>query len=377
MADPDAAAPRNARGAAGVLQGQAAPGAGRPEHVRARRAVPRRVRRAHRAARPRLGSLSGAVEDFARFKKPLGGNGRLRRGRREQRASIERPRGERRRHVPRPRSLQTKAFAGHLVSLDASRAAIPNPAPLSPGGSSAPPCAPAAKTGSTTAWACAAEEPARVRDVRPETRAAPAAAPRATAGCSSSAGDARAAARAPPPRGGPAGGHAALPQPPCVVVEGLVGATARVALADGVQSDRMKRTSRRVTSAKASPRRSEGRSYAATSIRRCLSLAHASVGSFARHCWTTALGVRYGLGSAAAPVVRVLRVLLKIKTRLSSRTRARAAHGDGAWCRRRRARGVEAKRHRRDHAADFRSGARGAGLALPGDGAAYREDGAR
>jgi len=88
------------------------------------------------------------------------------------------------------------------------------------------------------------------------------------------------------------GGYAALPQTPCVVVGGLLGATARLALADNSVSENTGPSS---VSVPPSLRRGD------VDYRHCLSLtAHASVGSFARPLLDyTAVDLRYDLGSTS------------------------------------------------------------------------------
>ena len=87
------------------------------------------------------------------------------------------------------------------------------------------------------------------------------------------------------------GGYAALPQTPCVVVGGLAGATARLALADNSVSENTGPS----TSVPPSLRSGD------VDYRHCLSLtAHASVGSFARPLLDyTAVDLRYDLGSTS------------------------------------------------------------------------------
>ena len=262
-----------------------------------------------------LGSLSGAVEDFRRFKKNLSRFG----GGEDSDADASRAANARPSNVRAASGddtfrgrvqLQTKAFAGHLVSLDASlRERYQTPRKYIDG----PSFVGASVRSRGQNWfnyrlgvrhwleeTLPAFEMSDLRLVlRPPPRR------EATAGCSVEhqatlwRGERRAAPRG---KGRRPGGYAALPQTPCVVVGGLVGATARLALADGVQSDKDETN---VTTGNERESGSRERSLVRGDVdyRHCLSLtAHASVGSFARPLLDyTALDVRYDLGSASGP----------------------------------------------------------------------------
>ena len=267
-----------------------------------------------------LGSLSGAVEDFRRFKKNLsrfgGGGGEAD----ASRAANARPSNVRAAHTHKSGDdtfrgrvqLQTKAFAGHLVSLDASlRERYQTPRKYIDG----PSFVGASVRSRGQNWfnyrlgvrhwleeTLPAFEMSDLRLVlRPPPRR------EATAGCSVEhqatlwRGERRAAPRG---KGRRPGGYAALPQTPCVVVGGLVGATARVALADGAQVG--SQTERETNASTGNERENVSRDALVrgdVDYRHCLSLtAHASVGSFARPLLDyTALDVRYDLGSASSP----------------------------------------------------------------------------
>jgi len=262
-----------------------------------------------------LGSLSGAVEDFRRFKKNLsrfgGGGDDADASRAANAAHKSHKSGD---DTFRGRvQLQTKAFAGHLVSLDASlRERYQTPRKYIDG----PSFVGASVRSRGQNWfnyrlgvrhwlehTLPAFEMSDLRLVlRPPPRR------EATAGCSVEhqatlwRGERRAAPRG---KGRRPGGYAALPQTPCVVVGGLVGATARVALADSraqVGSQTGSQTERETNASRESVVR-DALVRGDVDYRHCLSLtAHASVGSFARPLLDyTALDVRYDLGSASGP----------------------------------------------------------------------------
>ena len=255
-----------------------------------------------------LGSLSGAVEDFGRFKRTLS-----RFGGGDDDADASRAanvRGAARKDTNgddtfRGRvTLQTKAFAGHLVSLDASlreryqtpRKYIDGPSFLSASVASRGPRWFNYRFG-VRQWLEDTLPAFEMSDVNLVLRPPPRR--EATAGCSVEhqatlwRGKRRAA-----PKGSKTrrpGGYAALPQTPCVVVGGLAGATARLALADQGET----RFSDSVSDSGSSVPPALARGD--VDYRHCLSLtAHASFGSFARPLLDyTAVDLRYDLGATS------------------------------------------------------------------------------
>jgi len=254
-----------------------------------------------------LGSLSGAVEDFRRFKRTLsrfggGDDADADASRAANVHSSERKDTSHGDDTFRGRvTLQTKAFAGHLVSFDASlreryqtpRKYIDGPSFFSASITSRGPRWFNYRLG-VRQWLEDTLPAFEMSDVNLVLRPPPRR--EATAGCSVEhqatlwRGKRRAA-----PKGSKTkrpGGYAALPQTPCVVVGGLLGATARLALADNSVSENDGAPS---TSVPPSLRSGD------VDYRHCLSLtAHASVGSFARPLLDyTAVDLRYDLGSTS------------------------------------------------------------------------------
>ena len=268
-----------------------------------------------------LGSLSGAVDDFRRFKKSLSRFGGGDDAADASRAADARPSSGQSSSGSKSGddtfrgrvTLQTKAFAGHLVSLDASlreryqtpRKYIDGPSFLGASVQSRGPRWFNYRLG-VRQWLEDTLPAFEMSDQKLVLRPPPRR--EATAGCSVEhqatlwRGRRRAARRG---AGRRPGGYAALPQTPCVVVGGLVGATARLALADAKdESSGANPTNRHessdgtvVTSAPAPPSLARGDA----DYRHCLSLAaHASVGSFARPLLDyTAVDLRYDLGSTS------------------------------------------------------------------------------
>ena len=259
-----------------------------------------------------LGSLSGAVEDFRRFKRTLSrfGGGDDADADASRAANVH---GEKTRKDTshgddtfRGRvTLQTKAFAGHLVSFDASlreryqtpRKYIDGPSFLSASIASRGPRWFNYRLG-VRQWLEDTLPAFEMSDVNLVLRPPPRR--EATAGCSVEhqatlwRGKRRAAPKGSKTAKRP-GGYAALPQTPCVVVGGLLGATARLALADNSGDDVSENNGAPSTSVPPSLRSGD------VDYRHCLSLtAHASVGSFARPLLDyTAVDLRYDLGSTS------------------------------------------------------------------------------
>jgi hypothetical protein len=202
-------------------------------------------------------------------------------------------------------TLQTKAFAGHLVSFDASlreryqtpRKYIDGPSFLSASITSRGPRWFNYRLG-VRQWLEDTLPAFEMSDVNLVLRPPPRR--EATAGCSVEhqatlwRGKRRAAPKGSKTAKRP-GGYAALPQTPCVVVGGLLGATARLALADNSGDDVSENNGAPSTSVPPSLRSGD------VDYRHCLSLtAHASVGSFARPLLDyTAVDLRYDLGSTS------------------------------------------------------------------------------
>ena len=282
-----------------------------------------------------LGSLSGAVEDFRRFKKNLSRFG----GGEDSDADASRAANARPSNVRAASGddtfrgrvqLQTKAFAGHLVSLDASlRERYQTPRKYIDG----PSFVGASVRSRGQNWfnyrlgvrhwleeTLPAFEMSDLRLVlRPPPRR------EATAGCSVEhqatlwRGERRAPRRA--GRGAGRGATRHCRRRPASS-SGVWWARPRASRSrTGFSLTRMKRTSRRETSAKASPAKGlKGRSYAATSITGTAfpSPRTRRSGRSRGRCWTTP---RSTCGTTSDPRAAPVRVL-KTKTRLSSRTRA-------------------------------------------------------
>ena len=258
-----------------------------------------------------LGSLSGAVEDFRRFKKSLSRFGGVDAD--ASRAANAQTSNDRERDALRSGddtlrgrlTLQTKAFAGHLVSFDASlreryqtpRKYIDGPSFVGASVQSRGPRWFNYRLG-VRQWLEDTLPAFEMSDLRLVLRPPPRR--EATLGCSVEHQTTlwRGRRRAARGRGRRPGGYAALPQTPCVVVGGLVGATARLALADDVGStDGDADGDASNVDSRASPALARGD----VDHRHCLSLAaHAGVGSFARPLLDyTALDLRYDLGSTS------------------------------------------------------------------------------
>ena len=263
-----------------------------------------------------LGSLSGAVEDFRKFKRRLRLDGAGEDA--DESNARNAPKGIKSSNKfkasnsydddisPRGRvTLQTKAISGHLVSCDASlRERYQTPTGYKDGPSFV--SFSLASRGSrwfnyklgVRQWLDNVIPPFErgVDQGGNKTVTRPPPRREATAGASVEhqvtlwRGKRR---PTPQGKGGRPGGYTALPQTPCVVVGALVGGTARIALADDSSGDDVAGTS-------SSAQTSLGKGQ--VDHRQCVSVtAHASFGSFSRPLLDyTSVDFRYDLGSTSS-----------------------------------------------------------------------------